>query len=488
MRILYLDIDTTRADHLGCYGYHRDTSPTLDRLAAEGVRFENCYVSDAPCLPSRASMFLGRFGIHTGVVNHGGLCADIRPVGRERSFRWTHNRPGFIDSLRHCGVHPVSVSPFTERHSAFWFCNGWREMHNTGYGGMEDAQQVLPAALDWIERNADQDDWMLHVNLWDPHTPYRAPEEFGEPFADQPLEGWYTEELRQQQWNSFGPGTPQEPGGNYGRPVPEDRFPRVVNSIDSMEAYTKWMNGYDTGIRYADAACAKILDALAEKGVLDDTIVIMTSDHGENQGELGVIGDHAVADHITSRVPMIVRYPGLPGGRVDEGLHYQTDIAATLIELLGGDVPDSWDGRSFAEAFRAGESDGRDCVVASQNAWSCMRAVRWEDNMFIRCFHTGLKNLPERMLFNVVEDPHELDNLVDDQPELADHGQRLLEQWTTEMLTDSDYETDPLWQVMREGGPFHTRSSLESYCKRLRETGRAHHADFLEANPTGIPR
>ena len=72
MRILYIDIDSQRPDHLGCYGYHRKTSPNIDRIAARGVRFENHYVTDAPCLPSRTAMWSGRFGIHTGVINHGG--------------------------------------------------------------------------------------------------------------------------------------------------------------------------------------------------------------------------------------------------------------------------------------------------------------------------------------------------------------------------------------------------------------------------------
>ena len=62
MRILYVDIDTLRADHLGCYGYHRDTSPNIDALAQQGTRFENCYVSDAPCLPSRTALWSGRCG------------------------------------------------------------------------------------------------------------------------------------------------------------------------------------------------------------------------------------------------------------------------------------------------------------------------------------------------------------------------------------------------------------------------------------------
>ena len=86
MRILSIDIDTLRADHLGCYGYHRNTSPTIDRIASDGLRLENGCVSDAPCLPGRAGLFTGQFGIHTGMVGHGGSAADIRPIGvaRER--------------------------------------------------------------------------------------------------------------------------------------------------------------------------------------------------------------------------------------------------------------------------------------------------------------------------------------------------------------------------------------------------------------------
>ena len=76
MRILYIDIDSLRPDHLGCYGYHRNTSPNIDRIAAEGVRYENCYVTDAPCLPSRTALWSGRFGIHNGVINHGGVASE----------------------------------------------------------------------------------------------------------------------------------------------------------------------------------------------------------------------------------------------------------------------------------------------------------------------------------------------------------------------------------------------------------------------------
>jgi len=484
LRILYLDIDTMRADHLGCYGYLRNTTPNLDAVASEGVRFESCYASDAPCLPSRASMFLGRFGIHTGIVNHGGLSADLRPVGAERGFNTSVQRPGLVECLRQLDVYPVSVSPYAERHSAWWFYAGWREMFNPGKFGAESAEDVAPLALDWIERNAKKDNWMLHVNLWDPHTPYRAPEEFGNPFADEPIDPWYTEELRQQQWDGFGPGSPQEPAGGMGQRV--EGYPRQPDQIASMADYKRWVDGYDCGIRYADQWCGRILNALADASVLDDTIVIVTSDHGENLGELAVTGDHAVADHVTSRVPMILRFPGLPGARVDDALHYQTDIAATLVELLGGCVPQHWDGRSFADAFSTAQSRGREFLVFGQCCWSCMRAVRWQDLLFLRTYHTGLKHLRPRMLFNVAEDPHEQRDLADAQPRQADHGATLLEAWTAEMLAASESAQDPLWQVMKEGGPFHTRGRFEHYCRRLRKTGRSEAADFLQKHPTGL--
>ena len=76
MRILYIDIDTLRADHLGCAGYHRNTTPNIDALAAEGVRFSNVYASDVPCLPSRTALITGMFGIRNGVANHGGMTAE----------------------------------------------------------------------------------------------------------------------------------------------------------------------------------------------------------------------------------------------------------------------------------------------------------------------------------------------------------------------------------------------------------------------------
>ena len=147
MRILFLDLDTLRPDHLGCYGYHRKTSPAIDAIAREGVRFDHYHCSDAPCLPSRAALTTGRFGIHTGVVGHGGTAADMRLTGCARGFRDPLDRDSLAATLRRAGFHTTSISPFAERHSAWWFYAGYNEMHNTGKGGMESAEEITPTAL-----------------------------------------------------------------------------------------------------------------------------------------------------------------------------------------------------------------------------------------------------------------------------------------------------------------------------------------------------
>jgi len=157
MRILYLDLDTLRPDHLGCYGYSRDTSPNIDRGAREGVRFEGCYCSDAPCLPSRAALTSGRFGIHTGVVNHGGICADRLPDGPKRGFRDSFSCGGsFANVLRDVGLHTCYIGGFGERHSACWYYAGFHEIHDTAGYGMESAEGVTPRVLDWIARNGTE--------------------------------------------------------------------------------------------------------------------------------------------------------------------------------------------------------------------------------------------------------------------------------------------------------------------------------------------
>lgn len=153
--------------------------------------------------------------------------------------------------------------------------------------------------------------------------------------------------------------------------------------------------------------------------------------HGENHGELAVYGDRQTADHITNRVPFIIRHPQGLGGRarVDTALHYQFDIAATALEMTGAAVPETWDVRSFRDAFRHGEEEGRSSLVISNCAWSCQRSVRSADYLLIRTYHSGLKNYPPLMLFNIKDDPRELCDLADREAGLTAKSLTMLDEW-----------------------------------------------------------
>ena len=142
MRILFIDIDTLRPDHMGCYGYSRNTTPNMDRVCAEGIRFDEYYCSDAPCLPSRASLVSGMFGIRNGAVGHGGTAADRRLHGPARDFTDIVDDNCFHSIFRRAGMHTASVSTFPERHSSWWFNAGFNECYNVGGRGGESGEEA----------------------------------------------------------------------------------------------------------------------------------------------------------------------------------------------------------------------------------------------------------------------------------------------------------------------------------------------------------
>lgn len=471
MRVLFLDLDTLRPDHLGCYGYQRNTSPNIDAIARQGVRFTNYHCSDAPCLPARAALMTGRFGYHTGVVGHGGTAADLRLTGPSRGFRDPLDCESLPSIFRQVGMKTVSISPFAERHSAWWFNAGFNETYNTGQGGMESAEKVTPVALDWINRHGSEEDWFLHVNYWDPHTPYRAPESFGNPFADDPLPVWLTEETLAKHRQMVGPHGAREVSMfcNYADPA----YPRQPGEINNMADMRRIIDGYDCGIRYMDENIGRLFAALAAQGALDDLAIIISSDHGENLGELGIYAEHATADVATTRIPMIIRWPGAQAGLVDEGMHYNLDLAPTLADLLATPPSPRSDGTSFAPALQ-GTPCGHDALVVSQCAHVCQRGVRFDHWLYLRTYHDGYHLFPTELLFDVEHDPHEEHDLTATHPDVCRQGAELLRAWEESMKATmpAGYTVDPMQTVMDEGGPLHARGQLSNYCKYLESTDR----------------
>jgi choline-sulfatase len=481
VRILYLDIDTLRPDHLGCYGYHRATSPNIDAIAARGVRFDGVYASDVPCLPSRTALVTGTLGIRNGVSNHAGAAADLASRGAARDFFNPWVATSLPATLLRAGLHTASISSFPLRHGAMWWSAGFLEAMNLMRGiGFERADQVLPGALDWLDRRGAEDDWFLHVHLWDPHTPHNAPASFGNPFADDPPPAWHTPEVRARNWELAGPHSAQEPWGftpdEWGPPGP--RSPWDLRTDADVKAI---FDGYDVGIRYADHAVGVLCDRLADLGVLDETAIWVSSDHGEAFGELGVYADHQGADEATAHIPAVLAWPGLPASD-QPGLHYHLDVAATVVDLLGSARPPDWDGVSLRDALEAGRpAPGRDHLVLTQGAWACQRGVRAGDHLYLHTRHDGFHpHWTEEMLFDVAVDPHEQHDLAEREPEVAATLREILDSWIGTELERSYVDVDPLDTILAEGGPCHVQGHLPAYLERLRSTGRGGWADELD--------
>jgi arylsulfatase A-like enzyme len=468
MKLIYIDIDTLRPDHLGCYGYHRNTSPYMDELAKDSIVFNSCFVPDAPCLPSRAALHHGRFGIHNGAVCHGGTYADPYPEGPSRNFQNTPPYLKYTQVLKNAGYYNCMVSSFAGRHNSWWYYAGFHEIFDIGKGGGENQDEVIGEALEKIERHKDKENFYLHFNIWDPHTSYTTPESYGFPFENEPPPAWMTQDIIDEHNNTFG----FHCAANKLRFNNKFTF-REPTEIKTMEDYKKHVDGYDTGIRYADEAVGAIIKKLKELGQYNDCGIIISSDHGENQGELNVYGDHQTADYITNRVPMIVKWPGITSG-VNNAFHYQFDINATVLHLLGLTVPEKWDAVGFKEAFEQGKEDGRDYLVVSNAAWSNMRAVIWEDYILIKTYRDPIRDYPPIMLFNWKDDPHECNNLAESMPEKVNEGLAKLGEWIDEQLMKSDRKEDPFMKVIEEGGGFHTRGRIDGVIEYYEKRGDSH--------------
>lgn len=514
MRILFIDIDTLRADHLGCYGYERNTSQNIDRICREGMAFEDYYCSDAPCLPSRAALFTGRFGIHTGVIGHGGTAADMRLEGKSRSFMdrgATMNLPAVCSMY---GMKTASISTFPERHGAWWFNAGFNECYNLGKRGDERADEVLPIALNWLDRNKDVTDWFLHVHLWDPHTHYRAPDEIGNPFEGQRSSSvdWISEEVFAQHQKATGFHSAHELGG-YNDNIPPAFRKRQLGKLESLQDVQKNVDGYDCGVYYADWAVGELVSALKSQGIYDDTAIIITADHGEDLGELGRYSEHGCADYPVTRIPLILKWPGIaPQKDLVPGLHYNVDLIPTLMDLMDenniqvsyadylrsiygenykkqliASLKSAYDGKSFAAAVQGETNTGREALVVSCATHAVQRSVRVGDYLYIRTYHDGLCQFPREMLFNIRKDPHEMHDLAESMPEKVHECVFHLKNWEDEQMERnlSSSQVDPLWTVLSEGGGFHyTMVNENNYLDRLEQTGRKAGADTLKLRKT----
>lgn len=418
VNVLVIAIDTLRADHLGCYGYPRATSPHIDAFAAQSVVFERAFAPAIPTHPAFTTLNTGQYSITHGIVAHGGTT----PVPR--------TSPWLPSLMQQAGYTTCAVDNLAD----------WRHGFGRGYEFYIDPTSrrtlnincdnrvINHRALPWLER-FDKEPFYLFVHYWDPHTPYLPPRAYrtlfykGDPhdLANRTLDGLADHPL--------------------GKTWIDTWFSKLGGNITDGE-YVKAL--YDGEIRYCDEGVGELLARVEELGLLENTLVVLLSDHGELMYRHGIFFDHHGLYDGNLHVPLIVRLPGAKPARLPQ-MAAHVDLVPTILDLCGVAIPEAVEGRSLAPLIR-GESDApvRESVVSQECTWQMKWSIRTDAHKFILARRPDFYGTPLRELYALRQDPDELRNVVREQPDVAAELEQKLEDWISEKMAKNGLTEDPL--------------------------------------------
>ncbi len=358
--VVIITLDTTRADHLACYGYPRPTTPRIDELASEGTVFDRCLSPVPVTLPSHATIFTGTYPTFHGVRDNAGfeLPEQMTTLAEVLNGRG-YSTAAFI------GAFPLD--------SRFKLDQGFRVYDDDVRPPSGDslgrapadqlfyeerkADDVTEAALTWLDDNSGGP-FFIWLHYFDPHMPYNAPDPFNELFAESP---------------------------------------------------------YAAEIAFTDDNVGRFVDVLRKERLIDHTLVVVVGDHGEGLGDHGELTHGLTIYDSILRVPLIIRVPGQAPGRIPSAVQ-TIDVMPTVCELVGVEIPPEVQGSSLVAQMGGGASPERDSYFESlrgrlQYGWSPIFGLGQGEWKFIAA--------PEPELFNVARDPGETHNLIDRHSDVA---------------------------------------------------------------------
>ncbi len=361
--VLLISVDSLRADHLSCYGYESKTrpgvptTPIVDRMVAQrGLRFESAYTTTSWTLPAHMALFTGMPDELHGVraipkqlhPSRPWLAEAMRDAGWRTAGFWSgpnlHPFFGFdrgFDVYRDCSATAVEdASIFTEAPTTYEGVLEDQEafqrlvdMHETSHEGVTGPRVVAEFA-EWFSEIDEGERFFAFIHLWDVHYDYEAPGEY----------------------DVFFPGYrgPIDGRGFTDLDVEELKHNRNRTGLDRL------ISLYDAEIRFTDANVGKLLDEIDRRGRLDDTLVVFLADHGEEFLEHRALGHKHSLYEESVRVPLLMRLPGVvPERAVSTELASITDVAPTILDLAGVDVPDGMWGTSLVRVFGGGSMPER---------------------------------------------------------------------------------------------------------------------------------
>ncbi len=390
--VVLISIDTMRPDFLGCYGYEREVSPAIDAFAAGGTIFDDVTSASPWTLPSHASMLTGMYPSTHGVAT------NERALTEETLATWLQ-RAGYqtfaVVNTHNVGYEPYGLMRGFER-------NEWvLEMERTGGPIFNRAEPILQVGRKMLAERDAARPFFLFLHFYDVHTDFTPEPEWERMFVE-PYDGDLT-------------------GVTMDLAKARNQVQRGQRTL--TEADVRYLEQlYDAEIRTFDERLGVFFDYLDAEGLTDETLVVITSDHGEEYNEHGGLLHGRTHYQELVRIPLIVRGPGVPVGlRIAEPVHL-VDVAPMIYGLTSVTPPEGMDGYDASYTWRNpgrlpelrflfSEADHNN-VVAGRDAHNIKKMVRLEDTVLHYDMLTGKKEL-----YDLSADPFEQTDLAAQDPE-----------------------------------------------------------------------
>jgi arylsulfatase A-like enzyme len=420
--VVMISVDTLRAVNLGVYGYPRDTSPNLDRLAARSVLFNQAFTPWPKTTPAVASLMASQYGHSTGVMR---TTPHQKVADRVLLLAEILRDHGFFN----LGVvSNGAIGPQTN------IAQGFDRYELETVDAAELNRALEPLLPELLERRTDGTPTFFWVHYTDPHAPYAPPQDAKRYVNDR----WYDPSKRVPRHGpprNLLPVDPTLPPLEFRRRVAFNR-PVVSRGREHADGdgaiVADSVAAYDAEIRFVDTHIGRLLDRLEEVGLLDDSVLVFWADHGESLGEHNYYFSHGrFAYNVNLHVPLMLSAPGLEPGFFDSPVSL-IDIAPTLLELLGIPIPPSFEGTSLAPALRGESQTPRDVFAEAGYALEYQKIlVRWPWKLI---------HIPDPMvqeiargqefeLYNLEKDPGEEDEMSARQPERLEEMRGELQRW-----------------------------------------------------------
>lgn len=421
--ILFVLTDDLRWNAPGYAGNTSVNTPNIDRIAREGVNFQNAFCTTSLCSPSRASILSGVYAHRHGVTDNfteypasmESFPQVLQAAGYETAYIGKYHmgenndepRPGFDYFVTHKGQGQYFDTEFN--------INGERREVVKGYY----TTVVTDMALDWLKRDHQDKPWLMMIGHKATHSFYTPEPKYAQTFDTVPVSypasafslddkpDWIKQRLTT--WH-----------GIYG-PLFDWRKDFPDTRPEGVEAFQNMVHAYWGTMLSVDDSMARVRQYLEETGQLDNTIVVFMGDNGLLEGEHGMV-DKRTMHEPSIRIPLVVRYPALSaGGKAVSGQVLTEDIAPSLLELAGAAALPNIDGRSWVSLVRSGDPEWRTSWFYYYNYEKQfpytpnVRGVRTESWKYMHYPHgDGSPDRHMAELYDLRADPGELHNLIDD--------------------------------------------------------------------------